>query len=110
MIESHIEKNAQVSIATIPVDHHDATSFGIMKVNDGGMIDNFVEKPAADILPQWTSSVSPEMAAKNKHYLASMGIYLFNRDVLLDLLNSNPKRNGFLEKKSFQTLSRQTIE
>ena len=51
------------------------------------MITSFIEKPSADLLPNWTSEVSdPESSAEGKNYLASMGIYIFNRQ-LLDRFN-----------------------
>jgi glucose-1-phosphate adenylyltransferase len=49
-----------------------------------------------DLLPDWTSEVSDELKAKNKIYLASMGIYVFSRPAALrTLLNENPKAVDF---------------
>jgi glucose-1-phosphate adenylyltransferase len=87
MIQAHIAANAEISIATIPVNAKDATSFGLLKTNDENVITSFVEKPAADLLPEWISTVSPEMEKQGKNYLASMGIYLFNRDLLIKLMD-----------------------
>ncbi len=87
MLENHKKSNAALSIATIPVNAKDATSFGIMKTNDENQITAFVEKPAADLLPNWTSEVSNEMKAEGRNYLASMGIYIFNRDLLIQLMD-----------------------
>ena len=72
MVNSHIEKNADLTIATIPVNARDATGFGIMKVNDAGMIPSFVEKPKADVLDNWKSPVSADLKKRGKEYLASM--------------------------------------
>ena len=91
----HIEKNADVTIATIPVVAKDATGFGIMKVNHDGFIDSFVEKPQLDVLPEWQSAVSDEMRAQEKHYLASMGIYIFRKDVMVRLFEENPDAIDF---------------
>src|SRR5262245_6912009 len=55
MLENHIEKNADISIACIPVHQDDASDFGIMKTNDEGLISSFIEKPRKDLLPDWTS-------------------------------------------------------
>jgi len=87
MIQKHKESNAKISIATIPVNAKDATSFGILKTNENNDITSFIEKPAADLLPDWTSEVSPEMKDEGRNYLASMGIYIFNRDLLVELMN-----------------------
>jgi glucose-1-phosphate adenylyltransferase len=94
MVEKHIEMNAAISIATIPVNGKDATSFGILKTNDKDEITSFIEKPAAELLPDWTSEVSDEMKNEGRNYLASMGIYIFNRDLLVELM-SNPDTNDF---------------
>ncbi len=87
MINQHIEKNAKISIATIPVNAKDATSFGILKSDENNEITSFIEKPAAELLPDWTSEVSNDMKAEGREYLASMGIYIFNRDLLIELMN-----------------------
>ena len=95
MLKEHIEKKAEISIATIPVNAQDATGFGIMKTNEEGYIDSFVEKPGADVLNQWESNVSEEMKRENRRYLASMGIYIFNRGFLFDMLNSEEDATDF---------------
>ncbi len=95
MAKEHIAKNATLSIATIPVIAKEATEFGIMKVNKGGMIDSFIEKPKADLLPDWESPVPAEARKKSKIYLASMGIYIFNRETLIDLLEKHPEATDF---------------
>jgi glucose-1-phosphate adenylyltransferase len=94
MVEKHIEMEAALSIATIPVNEKDATSFGILKTNDKDEITSFIEKPAAELLPDWTSEVSDEMKNEGRNYLASMGIYIFNRDLLIELM-ANPDTNDF---------------
>ena len=94
MLEEHINKNAEISIATIPVNAKDATSFGILKSDEDNVITSFIEKPDAELLPDWTSEVSNEMKNENRNYLASMGIYIFNRQLLIDLM-SNPDTNDF---------------
>lgn len=94
MIEKHIESNAQISIATQPVSAKEAPSFGILKSNSNQEITSFIEKPALDQLDGWNSDVTPEMKNQGREYLASMGIYIFNRDVLIDLMN-NPDTVDF---------------
>ena len=94
MIQEHIANNAEISIATIPVNTKDATSFGILKADDKNVITSFIEKPDASLLPDWTSEVSEDMKAKGRNHLASMGIYIFNRDLLIELMN-NPDTIDF---------------
>jgi glucose-1-phosphate adenylyltransferase len=94
MIEAHVKSNAKISIATIPVNSKDATSFGILKADDQNVITSFIEKPDASLLPEWTSEVSDEMKSQGRHYLASMGIYVFNRDLLTELMK-DPTTNDF---------------
>lgn len=95
MVKHHIEKKADVTIACLPVDARDATGFGIMKVNNEGYIPRFVEKPNADVLPDWTSEVSPLNKKRGRNYLASMGIYIFNRKALDDLFDNYPEATDF---------------
>ncbi|WP_372754165.1 glucose-1-phosphate adenylyltransferase [Mariniflexile sp.] len=94
MIEAHEAAGAKISIATIPVNAKDATSFGILKANDENIVTSFIEKPDSSLLPEWTSEVSPEMKKEERNYLASMGIYIFNRDLLVELMN-NPSTIDF---------------
>jgi len=94
MVEEHVKSKAKISIATIPVNAKDATSFGILKANEKNVITSFIEKPEAELLPEWTSEVSDEMKSEGRNYLASMGIYIFNRDLLIELMN-NPDTVDF---------------
>jgi len=86
MIEEHIKNEADISIATLPVNAKDAPEFGILKTNSESFIESFVEKPAKELLPEWESEVSDQMKSEGKLYLASMGIYIFNRKFLLDVM------------------------
>ncbi|RPD96642.1 glucose-1-phosphate adenylyltransferase [Aureibaculum marinum] len=94
MLKEHIKHGAEISIATIPVNAKEATSFGILKADKENIITSFIEKPDAKLLPDWTSEVSEEMKNEGRNYLASMGIYIFNRQLLIDLM-SNPDTNDF---------------
>jgi glucose-1-phosphate adenylyltransferase len=94
MIEEHIASKAEISIATIPVNAKDATGFGILKSDDNNIITSFIEKPASDLLADWKSEVSPDMKKAGREYLASMGIYIFNRDLLVKLMD-NPDTIDF---------------
>ena len=96
MLNNHKAKGADISIATIPVADREASEFGIMKKDADGYITSFIEKPKKDVLPQWTSDTGHEMQKAGKHYLASMGIYIFNRQLLADLL-----QNEYVEATDF---------
>ncbi|MCF1192814.1 glucose-1-phosphate adenylyltransferase [Mangrovimonas sp. AS39] len=87
MIEQHISTGADITIGTVPVNAKDAPGFGILKTDEENNITSFTEKPTSDLLPDWTSPTGPEMEAEGRHYLGSMGIYVFNRQLLVDLMN-----------------------
>lgn len=90
MIKNHITKNAEISIATIPVHANDVPGFGILQTDENNLITQFVEKPKKDF-EYLQSEVSDEMVKQGRHYLASMGIYLFNRKTLFELLEGNDR-------------------
>lgn len=91
MLDHHKETGADISIATIPVGGKEASDFGILKVDSDDMITSFIEKPKQDLLPDWTSDTGPAMHALGRDYVASMGIYVFNRKLLFDLLEDEMK-------------------
>jgi len=96
MLKAHKNSNADLSIATIPVNERDATDFGIMKTNDENVITSFIEKPKSELLPNWISDTGEQMKKEHRNYLASMGIYVFNRNVLFDFLqNVHPNATDF---------------
>ena len=86
MFRTHEKDNADITIATIPVTQNEATEFGILKADEENRIVSFIEKPGIDILPDWVSDTKEEMQGQGRNYLASMGIYLFKKQVLMDLL------------------------
>jgi len=90
MIEQHIAANADISIATIPVHANDVPGFGILKTDENSMVSAFIEKPKTNF-ESWASVVSPQMEAEGRLYLASMGIYIFNKKLLYDLLEGNDR-------------------
>jgi glucose-1-phosphate adenylyltransferase len=91
MIENHVNSKADISIATIPVTAKEATEFGILKKGEGNIIESFVEKPKKDVLQEWVSDTGELMQKQGRNYLASMGIYIFGRRVLFDLLQEEFK-------------------
>jgi glucose-1-phosphate adenylyltransferase len=91
MFRTHEKEGADITIATIPVTEHEATEFGILKSDEQNRIVSFIEKPSLDKLPDWISETSPEMQESGRNYLASMGIYLFKKKVLFELLGGENK-------------------
>ncbi|MBC7948388.1 MAG: glucose-1-phosphate adenylyltransferase [Chitinophagaceae bacterium] len=96
MLDNHKKTGADISVATIPVNDRDAPEFGILKEDKNGLIASFIEKPRKEILKDWVSDTGEDMLKKGKVYLASMGIYIFNRKLLFDFL-----QNDYLEATDF---------
>ncbi|MEJ5961015.1 glucose-1-phosphate adenylyltransferase [Pedobacter immunditicola] len=95
MINAHIEGGAEITLATIPVNAKDATDFGILKANEAHHITSFIEKPNAEVLKGWASDTGEAMQAEGRNYLASMGIYLFNKDLLIKIFAENADEKDF---------------
>ena len=108
MLESHIANDAEITIATLPVNAKDAPEFGILKTNNESFIESFIEKPAASLLPDWESDVSDDMKQQGKHYLASMGIYIFNKKLLVELMK-NPDTKDFGKEIIPQAVGKQRV-
>ena len=87
MIDAHKASGAAISIATIPVGEREASEFGILKSDSDNVITSFIEKPNKELLADWVSDTGEVMQSKGRNYLASMGIYVFNKDILFQLLN-----------------------
>ncbi len=105
LYRQHLENKADISVATTPVKASDATGFGIMQTNEHGEIVRFREKPASEELPNLISSVTPELEQAGRKYLASTGIYLFNREVLEEILTASPDVTDFGKEIIPQSLS-----
>jgi len=96
MIDAHKKSGAALTIATIPVVEREAPEFGILKSNEENLITSFVEKPKKEILKDWVSDTGTEMKAQGRNYLASMGIYVFNKEILYQFLNEvHPNATDF---------------
>ncbi len=91
MLDFHIENGGDLTIATIPVNAKDATGFGILKSDDEGNITSFYEKPDYSMLDGLKSEVSVENKHKGKEFLASMGIYIFTKNILKKCLKKAPE-------------------
>lgn len=96
LIHNHLKNKADITVAVTPVEEKKASSFGVVKVDDDMIISDFIEKPQSEeVLADFKCSsvinrgVSLKKKNKNKPYLASMGIYLFNKNVLFDVLNND---------------------
>src|SRR5688572_14741112 len=89
MLDNHKKTGADISIATIPVGEREAPESGILKEDENGLISAFIEKPKKEVLAEWTSDTGAEMQKAGKNYLASMGIYIFNRQLMFDFLQSS---------------------
>jgi glucose-1-phosphate adenylyltransferase len=90
LIDAHIESQADITIAAQPVNPNDATQMGIFRFDALGHISGFEEKPDAARVAEMKSS-APKGApvgglTPDKPFVASMGIYVFSREVLLDIL------------------------
>ncbi len=91
MMRTHIESGAVATIAGIPVTREDASSLGIMQVDDSGQVRGFVEKPQTEeelktvrMDPAWIDAHG--IPSHGRDCLASMGLYIFNKDVMVDML------------------------
>ncbi len=91
----HVNRDADVTIATIPVIAEQASAFGILKTDQEGMISSFIEKPSQDLLGDWSSPVEEKYSSQNKIYLASMGIYIFRKEALIRLFEEHPNSIDF---------------
>jgi glucose-1-phosphate adenylyltransferase len=98
-VDHHIQTGAHLSVAALPVDEAQAEGFGLMRTDGGGRIREFSEKPKREALAAMRVDtaqlgLAPE-EAERRPYLASMGIYVFSRDTLFDLLARNPAATDF---------------
>jgi glucose-1-phosphate adenylyltransferase len=93
MIDQHVETGADITVATIPVGRNEAKSFGIMQMAEDRRVTRFEEKPKDPALldslrlPQELQD-KLEIKAAGEKFLASMGIYIFNRDLICELLDN----------------------
>lgn len=97
LIDDHIDSNADITIAAQPVDIEDAGAMGIFRFDRTGQISAFEEKPNRARLLEIERSIPPGGSmgghTAEKPFIASMGVYVFSRDVLLDILNQDQSRD-----------------
>ena len=94
LIEAHKASGADVTISCMPVSREDAKGFGVVQVEDSGRVVDFVEKPQTDEAIEAVSTDLDWIKArgidpKGRDCIASMGIYVFNRDLLFEMLSGS---------------------
>ena len=103
VVAQHAETGADITVATIPVIRNDARSLGIMQIGEDRRITRFVEKPNDDAMldslrlpPEWYHKLGVE--GERELFLASMGIYVFNRELIRELLDNQIGRASCRER------------
>ncbi|MFM8524490.1 MAG: glucose-1-phosphate adenylyltransferase [Cyanobacteriota bacterium] len=98
-VEHHRQTGADLTVAALPVTPGEAEGFGLMHTDTHGRIREFREKPKGEALEQMRVDTSrfglTDEQAAEKPFLASMGIYVFSRETLFNLLNTNPTATDF---------------
>jgi glucose-1-phosphate adenylyltransferase len=98
-IHRHRETKADITLSVVPVDEHRASDFGLMKIDKTGRVISFSEKPKGDALKAMRVDTTvlglPAKKAKESPYIASMGIYVFEKRVLHELLKESRDRTDF---------------
>lgn len=100
MYQTHLDSKADVTLAVLPVNAEASPGFGIVKLDEKGRVNSFIEKPQTpeQLAPYHTPSEWIEargIVPGGRNYLASMGIYFFNRETLFGLLNAAPLATDF---------------
>ncbi len=98
-VQRHRDTGADITLSVIPMDDRRASDFGLMKIDQSGRVIDFSEKPKGDDLYQMRVDTSllgltPEQAQKQP-YIASMGIYVFKKEVLIKLLKESLESTDF---------------
>ena len=98
-VQAHRDSGADVTLSVVPIGYKTASSFGLMKVDESNRIVEFSEKPKGEALEAMkvdttAMGLDPEQA-KEKPFIASMGIYVFKKQVLIDLLRKYPDQTDF---------------
>ncbi|MGB3761486.1 MAG: glucose-1-phosphate adenylyltransferase [Rivularia sp. (in: cyanobacteria)] len=98
-VERHRETGADVTLSVVPMAERGASEFGLIKIDDNGKIVSFSEKPKGEALKQMAVDTTvlglDADQAKEKPYIASMGIYVFKKQVLLNLLKQSKDQTDF---------------
>lgn len=98
-VQRHRDTNADITLSVVPMDEKRASDFGLMKIDKNGRVIDFSEKPKGDALKQMQVDTTvlglDAQNAKKSPYIASMGIYVFKKDVLIKLLNDSLEQTDF---------------
>ena len=98
-IQRHRDTKADITLSVVRVDESRASDFGLMKIDKSGRVVSFSEKPTGDALKAMRVDTTvlglPRNEAKESPYLASMGIYVFEKQVLFNLLKRAPEQTDF---------------
>lgn len=98
-VQRHRETNADITLSVVPIDEKRASDFGLMKIDKNGRVVDFSEKPKGDALKEMQVDTTvlglDAQQAKQSPYIASMGIYVFKKDVLIHLLNKSLDQTDF---------------
>ncbi|NEO70220.1 glucose-1-phosphate adenylyltransferase [Moorena sp. SIO3H5] len=98
-VQRHRDTGADITLSVVPIDETRASSFGLMQIDDRGKVIDFREKPTGELLKQMqvdttVLGLTPEQA-RNSPYIASMGIYVFSKAVMKELLEANSEHTDF---------------
>jgi glucose-1-phosphate adenylyltransferase len=98
-VHRHRETGADITISVVPMDERRAWDFGLMKIDEKGRVTDFSEKPKGDALKAMRVDTAilglSSEEAKGAPYIASMGIYVFEKQVLHELLSKSPAKTDF---------------
>jgi glucose-1-phosphate adenylyltransferase len=100
LLHTHRQAGADATLAVLPVPRSQTSGLGLVRVDETGRVIGFVEKPQSDaalepvrMSEEWLAARG--IQARGRPYLASMGIYVFQREALLELLNARPPATDF---------------
>ncbi|MBD1844385.1 glucose-1-phosphate adenylyltransferase [Cyanobacteria bacterium FACHB-63] len=98
-VQRHRDTGADITLSVVPIDEARASDFGLMKIDQNGRVIDFSEKPKGDALKAMqvdttVLGLTPE-EARQSPYIASMGIYVFKKEVLQQLLKESPNQTDF---------------
>ena len=98
-VQRHRDTQADITLSVVPMDEKRASDFGLMKIDNSGRVVDFSEKPKGEALRQMQVDTTALGLTANKArqypYIASMGIYVFKKQVLIDLLQKSLEQTDF---------------
>ncbi len=98
-VQRHRDTGADITLSVVPIDETRASSFGLMQIDDRGKVIDFREKPTGELLKQMQVDTTvlglTSEQARNSPYIASMGIYVFSKAVMKELLEANSEHTDF---------------